>query len=236
VIEDSVEGESYMIRTVGQEVGTEEEDEPVPHRNVLTPVMESTPVEGHEKERGKLSFRSLTAPKKKMWVPAVPTEKELDDDEKSSSGDSSASRRSPLSVVSSGRRRVLENEVPLHLKAPRGYGDRATRVQLHFNERTGLREISATEEGDEIMTGGGDSRDLRVRRVTARSWLEGEESDEDTGIEDLDDQLFRLIDSTPRRWTVSRIFRIAVANYPDRAPWYLRSKISTLMLSMRRTA
>jgi len=48
VIEYSVEGKSYMIRTVGQE----EEDEPVPHRNVLTPMMESTPVEGDEKERG----------------------------------------------------------------------------------------------------------------------------------------------------------------------------------------
>jgi len=32
VIEDNVEGESYMIRTVGQE----KEDAPVPHRNVLT--------------------------------------------------------------------------------------------------------------------------------------------------------------------------------------------------------
>jgi len=70
VIEDRVEGESYMIRTVRQEVGTEEEDEPVPPRNVLTPV-----IEGREKERGKLGFRPLTAPKKKMWVPAVPTER-----------------------------------------------------------------------------------------------------------------------------------------------------------------
>jgi len=109
-------------------------------------------------------------------------------------------------------------------------------VQVHFNERTGQREISAAEGGDEMLTGGGDGRDLRVRRVTVRSWLEGEESDEDTGIEDLDDQLFRLIDATPCPWTMSRVLKIDVANYPDRAPWYLRSKISTLMLSMRQRA
>jgi len=143
-----------------------------------------------------------------------------------------------LSAVSSGRRRVPENKILLHLRPPPGYGDRATRVQVYFNERTGLpfREIGATEDGDEMLTGGGDGRDLRVRRVTARSWLEGGESDEDTGIEDLDDQLFRIIATTPRPWTVSRVLRIAVAKYPERAPRYLRSKISTLMLSMKRTA
>jgi len=65
VIEDSVEGESYMIRAVGKEVWTGEGDEPVPLRNVLTPVVESTLVEGHEKERRKLGFRPLTALKKK---------------------------------------------------------------------------------------------------------------------------------------------------------------------------
>jgi len=47
--------------------------------------------------------------------------------------------------------------------------------------------------------------------------LEGEESDEDTRIKDLDDQLFRLIDSTPRPWTVSIVLRIAVVNYPQGA-------------------
>jgi len=87
-----------------------------------------------------------------------------------------------------------------------------------------------------MLTGGGDGRNLRVRRVTTRSWLEGEESDEDTSIEDLDDQLFRIVDSTPRLWTVSRALRTAVAQYPQRAPWYLRSKISTIMMTMRRTA
>jgi len=88
-----------------------------------------------------------------------------------------------------------------------------------------------------MLTGGGDGdRNLRVRRVTARFWLEGNESDEDKGIEDLDDQLYCIIDSTPLPWTVSRAPRIAVNKYPQRAPWYLRSKISTIMLTMRRTA
>jgi len=37
----------------------------------------------------------------------------------------------------------------------------------------------------------------QMRNVTAREWMEGEESDEDTEVEDLNDQLFRLIESTP---------------------------------------
>jgi len=150
VIEDSMEGESYMIRTVGQE----EDDEPVPHRNVLTPVMESTPIEGRDKEGGRIGFRPLTAPKEAMWVQPESDKKEPEEEDgKSSSGESSVSRRSPMSAVSSGRLRAPENEVPLHLRAPQGYGDRATRVQVRFNERTGLREISEVEGGGSDVDG-----------------------------------------------------------------------------------
>jgi len=71
VIDDSTEGESFMISTMRQEEG----DEPAPLRNILTPILESTPCEGHEREGGrKASFRPLTAPKKQMWV--QPEEKE----------------------------------------------------------------------------------------------------------------------------------------------------------------
>jgi len=75
-----------------------------------------------------------------------------------------------------------------------------------------------------------------VRKDTACEWMEGEESDEDTEVEDLDDQLFRLIESTPRPHTVSRVLRMAVVQCPLYVPWYLRSKISTIMTTMRRTA
>jgi len=140
-------------------------------------------------------------------------------------------------VVSSGRFIVPENEVPIHLREPRGYWDRATRVHVRINDRTGLREVISVEEGDEMLTGGGDGdRDLRVRRVTVCSWLEGNGSNEEDGIEDLDDQLYRIIDATPLPWTISRTLRIAVHRYPQRAPWYLRSKISTIMMTMTRTA
>jgi len=201
VIEDSMEGESYMIRTVGQDKG----EEPVPRRDVLTPVMESTPMEGRNKEKGKAGFRPLTAPKKKMWVQRESEERDEEEEEKSSSGKSSASRISPMSTVSSGRLRATGNEVPLQLWEPQGYGDRATRVQVRFNEQMGLREISGLEGEDEMLTGGGDGgRDLRVRRVTACSWLEGDQSNDDAGIKVLDDQLYRIIDSTPLPWTVSR--------------------------------
>jgi len=88
-----------------------------------------------------------------------------------------------------------------------------------------------------MLTGGGDGEgDLRVRRVTARSWLEGYGSDKEDGIEDIDDQLYRIIDSIPFPWTISRALRIADQRYPQRAPWYLCSKIATIMMSMRKTA
>jgi len=156
-IEDSMEGESYRIRSVGQEERIEGEDELVPREDILTPVMESTPVEGREMQGRRLGFRPVTAPKKKLWVPTEPSEEVTEvkqEDEKSSSGDSSASQRSPLSIISSGRR-VPENEVPLHLRAPRGYGDRATKVHVRFNERTGLREVIDGEGGDQMLTEGG---------------------------------------------------------------------------------
>jgi len=174
----------------------------VPPRDILTPTLESTPYEGYEKEERKP--RSLTAPKKKLWVQTEPRERETEeeDDKKSSSGESEV-RRSPLSVISNGTITIAENRIPLHLRELRGYGDRATRTHVRFNDRTGLREISAVVQGDEMLTGRGDGgRDLRVRRGTARSWLEDYGSDEEDGIEDVDDQLYRIIEATPLPWTI----------------------------------
>jgi len=90
------------------------------------------------------------------------------------------------------------------------------------------------------MMGGGDGDGVRV--VTARSWLEGSEvgqgGDLDVGgdLEDLDDQLFHLIQTVPAPWTIARALRLAVVTFPDLAPWYLRMKISTIILTMRKTA
>jgi len=127
VIDDSTEGERFMIRTMRHEEG----DEPAPLRDILTPILESTPCEGHEREGRKASFRPLTAPKKQMWVqPELKKgETEEEEDRKSISGESE-NRKSPMSVISSGRLTVTENEVPLHLREPRGYGDRATRTHV----------------------------------------------------------------------------------------------------------
>jgi len=86
----------------------EGEEEPNPQRDVLTPGMESTPVEGREKGRCSTGFRALTAPKK-MWVQPESVVKQEEDGEKSSYEESSTSRRSPLSAISSGRR-VPEKE------------------------------------------------------------------------------------------------------------------------------
>jgi len=57
-IDDSIKGESFMVRTTRQE----EEDELEPPRDLLTPTLESTPYKGHEREEREP--RSLTAPKK----------------------------------------------------------------------------------------------------------------------------------------------------------------------------
>jgi len=129
-------------------------------------------------------------------------------------------------------------DIPPHLRKPRAFGDRATRTHVRFNDRTAMRNISTEMGGgDEMLTGGGGGEmDLRVRRVTARSWLEGYGSDEDDGVEDIDDQLYRIIDSTPAPWTISCALRIAIQKYPQREPWYLRMKISTIMMTMRWTA
>jgi len=113
MIEDSNE-ESYTIKRVTQQ----DEDEPDPHGEVPTPVSESTPYDGHEKRAGKMNFRPLTAPKKQMWVQPESREVETDEeDRKNSDNESPASRRSPMSVISSGRMIGLEHEVPLHLRS-----------------------------------------------------------------------------------------------------------------------
>jgi len=155
VIDNSIQGESFMVRTMKQE----KEDEPAPPRDLMTPILESTPCEGHESEGRK--SRPLTAPKKKLWVQPEPKEGETEEEEdrKSSSGESET-RRSPMSVISSGRITVVENEIPLHVREPRGYGDRATRTHVRFNDRTGLREISTAVGEHEMLTGGGEGKGI----------------------------------------------------------------------------
>jgi len=61
-------------------------------------------------------------------------ESKEEEDKKSSGDESTASRRSPMSVISSGRVTGQENEVPLHLREPRGYGDMANRTHVRFND------------------------------------------------------------------------------------------------------
>jgi len=149
VIEDSMEGEAYMVRTMMQDGG----DEPNPQRDVLTPAMESTRVEGREKGRGNTGIRPLTAPKKKMWV--KPKTEVKEEEEKKSSDEESFCRRSPLSAISSGRRVPEKEEAaqtrvfsPHHSPPTRRYGDRASKVRVRFNQRTGLWEVVDADEGD----------------------------------------------------------------------------------------
>jgi len=81
-----------------------------------------------------------------------------------------------------------------------------------------------------------------ARVVSALSWLEGGEKgrggDLDVGgdLEYLDDQLFQLIQTVPAPWTIARALRLAVVTFLDQAPRYLRMNISTILLTIRKTA
>jgi len=87
--------------------------------------------------------------------------------------------------------------VPTLLELPsRRYGDRASKVRVRFNARTALGEVVDADEGEQMLTDRGGGKNLRVRNATGREGNEDEESDGDTGIEDLNDQLIRLIEST----------------------------------------
>jgi len=82
---------------------------------------------------------------------------------------------------------------------PRGYGACYTRVRVKHKPETGRNIISGFEDEGDTMTGAGGDR---VRTVTARSWLEGEirrgdDIDMDRELEDLDEQLYHLIQTIP---------------------------------------
>jgi len=94
-------------------------------------------------------------------------------------------------------------------------------VRVDNDQEAGLQAIIGNDDEDGMATGGDSDR---VRVVTARSWLkgsvEGRGGDLDVGgdLEDLDDQLFHLVQDVPAPWTVARVLRLAVISFPDRAP------------------
>jgi len=140
-IDDSAEVESFMVRAAGYG-----DEEPEPPRDVVTPTLESTPYVGHEKEIRKP--RLVIAPKKKLWVQTETRDDPIEEEEdRKSSIDSIESevRRSPVSTVSSGREREPEHAVPHHLREPRAFGERAARVHVRFNDRTGMNEVSGRD-------------------------------------------------------------------------------------------
>jgi len=144
MIDDSNE-ESYTIRGVTQE----DEDEPDAHGEVPTPVSESTPYEGHERG-GEGEFQTSDGTKEEDVGVVQPESREVEteeEDRKSSDDESPASRRSPMSVISSGRLTGPDIEVPLHVREPLGWGDRANRTHVRFNDRTGMREVSSEVGG-----------------------------------------------------------------------------------------
>jgi len=151
VIEDSMEGEVYIVRSMVQD----REDESNPPRDVVTPVMESTPMEGRENGKGYTGFRPLTAPKKKMWVQPE-TEVTEKEEEKSSDEESSASRRSPLSAISSGRRVTVKEEAD------------QTRVFSLHNSPPGITVIGPPRYGSGSIRGPCWGRWLMPPKVTRR--------------------------------------------------------------------
>jgi len=124
-------------------------------------------------------------------------------------------------------------------RRPRGFGARETHVRVKQDPDTGLHVVSATGADDESLATGGEGD--RVRVVSARSWLGGGElvpgGDIAVGgeLDDLDEHLLEIILSIPPPWTVPRVLQHAVISFPNRAPWYLQSIISTMLLTMRKT-
>jgi len=177
-----VEEEHYMMRSVGTESWVQEGGyEPVAPRDVLTPVMESMPVELREKGKAEywshnLKFRPLIAPKKK-WV--EPEKKSEEGGDISRKSESSCSQRSVTTERSDKKRPERGDDCPQVERRvlqgpPRryGYSARSTRVRVNIDREEGVQDISPVGDDNTEMTGGkGDG----VRVVSARFWLEGGE-------------------------------------------------------------
>jgi len=124
--QDSVGEESFMIGTVGLEVGDEEGEKPVPPGEVLTPpVNESTPRAGNEIWADDLKVRPLYVAKKQLWV----NSKKRTDEEGSSSSDSESS----TSRQSATSRKSGEKRVEAGGDWPRGWG-RPLRHREHLGD------------------------------------------------------------------------------------------------------
>jgi len=240
IIEDSVGEDSFMVRTVGLEGCCEEIDQTEHMREVSTPpVSESTPNDERIMRRGAGNSKPQYVAKKKLWVEPDRTIEE--EKENSSDGESITSRHSTVSRRYVERRASGEGirggaqECCLHGR-PRGFGSREAMVRVKQDPDTGLHVVGIAGEDDQRLVTGD-----RVRVVSARSWLGGGElvqgGDIAVGgeLDDVDEHLLEIILSTPPPWTVPRILQQAVIAYPDRAPWHLRSIISTMLLTMRKT-
>jgi len=240
IIEDSVEGDSCMIRAIGGEGSAEETDQPESRGEVLTPpISESTPSDGRVMRREEGKGRPQHVAKKKLWVEPDRTIEE--GREESSDGESVTSRHSTVSRRYVERRAAAEEIQPetqecCVQRRPWGFGARDTQVRVKLDPDTGLHVVSAADEyHGRVAAGDG------VRVVSAHSWLGGGElvrgGDIAVGgeLDDLDEHLFEIILSIPPPWTVPRVLQRAVISFPGRAPWYLRSIISTMLLTMRKT-
>jgi len=159
-----------------------------------------------------------------------------------SSEDESCSTQRSATTEKSDKRQGTAGDCPIDVEVrttPCRYGTRSVRTRVPTDYEAGMRDTGATGADNTQMTEGDG---VGVRVVSARSWLEGGEEgrggDLDIGgdLEDLDDQLFYIIQTVPTPCTIARALRLAVVAFPERAPSYLRMKISTIILTMRKTA
>jgi len=158
-----------------------------------------------------LKLRPLIAPKKK-WVEPERTE----EGDNVSSEDESCSTQRSAATERSEKRQEAGDDCPPVVEGranPRRYGARSIRMRVPTDHEAGMRNTSAAGDDNTQMTGG-DGVGARV--VSARSWLEGGEEgqggDLDIGgdLEDLDDQLFYIIQTVPTPCTIARALRLAV--------------------------
>jgi len=241
-IEDSRDGDSFMIRTVGLQGCSENIDQPEPLGDVSTPpINESTPSDGRimRKEEGKA--RPQYVAKNKLWVEPERTIEEGRDT--SSDGESGTSRPSTMSKRYVERRAVgdaTRDGAPNYAQQrPRGFGARHTHVRVKQDPDTGLHVVSAVNDDDEGLVTGAERDGVWV--VSARSWLgdgevvRGGNLAVGGELDDLDEHLIQIILGISPPRTVPCVLQHAVISFPDRAPWYLRSVISIVLLTMRKT-
>jgi len=199
-IEDSSDGNSFMIWTVGLQWRSEDMDQrELPGEVPTPPINESTLIDGRVIRKDEIKARPQYVAKKQLWVEPERTIEEGRDT--SSDDESVTSRHSTMSKRYVERRAggdgTRDGAPTFTQQRPRGFGARHTRVRVKQGPETGFLVVRAVEDDDVGLATGADGDGVWV--VSVRSWLGGGEvvrgGDLAVGgeLDDLDEHLIQII-------------------------------------------